>query len=169
MINPSIDPRNNNRVIRSRSCGLNPRKLGKRERKRGKGKGREGKRPVEKPDRLRTKPSQTFPVSFDRLQLNHVGRRLLCLRASQLRRILDRLVEIQSQIMTRFFSGPEAGRICTRAKEKGGKTAVVSSDVLLLIIRFPFDGERDIAAADNCLDEERQTIKRTGPARVSSL
>lgn len=51
--------------------------------------------------------------------------------------------EIQSRIMTRFFSGPEAGRICTRAKEKGGKTAVVSSDVLLLIIRFPFDGERD--------------------------
>lgn len=45
--------------------------------------------------------------------------------------------------MTRFFSGPEAGRIRTRAKEKGGKTAVVSSDVLLLIIRFPFDGERD--------------------------
>ena len=137
MINPSIDPRNNNRVIRSRSCGLNPRKLGKRERKRGKGKGREEKRPVEKPDRLRarTKPSQTFPVSFDRLQLNHVGRRLLCLRASQLRRILDRPRNTISNHDSIFF-GTRGRENSHASKGEGRKNR--SSLERRLIINYSF-------------------------------
>lgn len=42
-----------------------------------------------------------------------------------------------------IFFGTRGRENSHASKGEGRKTAVVSSDVLLLIIRFPFDGERD--------------------------